>query len=216
MGRRVDSPDTGRARKRQDLMSKEHARTFENPVAHGGTVMSPRAGAQVAGGPTPGQGKSAVVRVMGMNKKPLPLSIVRAGIPEGATETAKNSAGCAVQPVRLICAPGFQVLSVAAGGVERLREDHRKEGVPSERFAADAPDEQMHEFLDLSTAVGANKPITIKVKRLGEESRFEATLFAIPCEEPAPPPSASPAPPAAPAPSGGAPLPPPSFDPFAP
>ena len=222
MGRRLDSPDTRTARKRQELVSKEHARATEQ-VKAGGAAVSPRGGAPIAGGPEPGQGKTAVVRVRGPNKKPLPLSIVRAGIPQGATETAKNAAGCAVEPVRLIASPGFQILSVVMAGVERLREEHRKEGVPSERFAADAPPEQTMEFLDLAPVPG-NKSVAIKVKRVGEEDRFEATLYAVPCEEPVVAP-AVPTPPVpvptsevkpieAPPVDPFAPLPPPSFDPF--
>lgn len=183
--RKLESPDTGRARSRQQLVSKEHARTVD-----GGSVVSPTGGRPSVttgpiGGPTPGQGKSAIVRDARPNtRKPLGLPIVRTGIPEGATESAKASAGCAIAPVRLSCPAGFRILSIMAAGVERLRDEFRTpEGVDSERFAPDAPPEQIAEMLDLSP-IPSNKPITIQVKRTGDESRFEATLFAVPCDEP--------------------------------
>jgi len=189
VSRRVESPDTGRARARQALVSKEYARS----VGEGGAVVSKPGGrpsvtgAGTIGGPVPGQGKGAIIRGARPNtRKPLPLPIVRTGIPEGATETARASAGIAIAPVRLVCPPGFRILSMTAANVERLREDFRSpEGIDSERFTIDTPPEQIAEMLDLSP-IPANKPIAIQCKRTGEESSFEATLFAIPCDEPEP------------------------------
>jgi hypothetical protein len=173
-GRRIESPESGRASTRRTLESRTHARTeLDLPVPHQkmGSVVSGSGSA-----PQPGPGSNgSVVREARVNmRKVYELPFTRGGITEGSEEETKQTAPIPLQPLRLkVESPGYLILSVKVDGVERLRRQDADSGC----FHPDIPDEQIAEMLDMAP-IGRGKSIVIRVKRTGGgESFFKAVLM---------------------------------------